>query len=130
MTVSTYIAACLAFCASFAVFKVLPAARREMAYLWAALVELNSSELSDEQKEANVRKAGREALSGVSRLFARLLGVMAAATIPVWLASLTGLSSAHEVANFAIRYDVMAITTLAAAILVFVSRHISLPGNR
>lgn len=130
MTAATYIVACLAFCASFVALRLIPVARREMAFLWAALAELNSSGLTDEQKEANVREAGRKALAGVSRLFARLLGVAAATAVPVWLASAAGLSNAHDVTRFAIRYDVMIVTTVVAAGLAFIAGYIAKARNR
>ena len=129
MTAVVYIAACLAFCAGFAALKVVPSARRELSHLWMALATLNSADLSDEQKEAFVRKAGIQALSGVSRLFARLMGVMAAAIIPVWLGAMAGLVSSADVARFAIRYDVMAVTTIAAYGLVYIARHFSMAGR-
>jgi hypothetical protein len=95
-----------------------------------ALGKLNAADLSDEEKETFVREAGRKALSGVSRLFVRLLGVVLAAAIPVWIAGKAGLADAADVANFAIRYDVMAVTTVAALGLFYAGKQIAKAGSR
>ena len=118
MTALIYAAACLAFCASFALLHIVLHARQEFGRLWLAVSELGAPGLTDEVREQRVRQAAVRALTGTGQLFLRIAGMVAATLAPVWLGDAAGLVTAGAVAGFALRFDVAIATTLCAILLV------------
>jgi hypothetical protein len=123
MTVIIYAAACLAFCASFALLHIVPHARQEIGRLWMAVSELGAPGLTDDMREERVRQAALRALTGTGQLFLRIAGMVCATLAPVWLADAAGLVPADAVAGFALRLDVAIATTVCAILLVAAYRH-------
>jgi len=122
MTVLIYAAACLAFCASFALLHIVSNARREFGRLWVAVSELGAPGLTDDVREQRVRQAALRALTGTGQLFLRIAGMVCATLAPVWLADAAGFVPADAVAGFALRLDVAMATTVCAILLVAASR--------
>ena len=124
MTVLIYAAACLAFCASFALLHIVFHARQEFGRLWVAVSELGAPGLTDDMREERVRQAALRALGGIGQLFLRIAGMVCATLAPVWLADAAGLVPAGAVAGFALRIDVAIATTVGAILLVATYRHL------
>ena len=122
MTVLVYAAACLAFCAGFALLHIVLHARQEIGRLWLAMSELVAPGLTDDIREQRVRQAALRALSGTGQLFLRIAGLVCATLAPVWLADAAGLVPAGAVAGFALRPDVAIATTVCAMLLVAANR--------
>lgn len=122
MTVLIYAAACLAFCASFALLHIVLHARQEFGRLWLAVSELGAPGLTDDMREQRVRQAALRALTGTGQLFLRIAVMVCATLAPVWIADAAGLVPADAVAGFALRLDVAVATTVCAILLVAASR--------
>lgn len=119
-----YIAACIGFCAGFAALGIVASARGTLGGLWADIAVLGDKSVTDDEKERHARKAAFRALAGTAGLTLRLVGVLAAAALPVWLADAAGLADAGEVADYALRLDVLAITTVAMVGLALLARRL------
>lgn len=123
MILAVYITACLGFCAAFLLLRILPHARLEMGTLWSDIAILRSPELSETEKELHARRAAVRAVGGTARLVLRLCAVAAGAVAPIWLADAAGIASAGAVTAFAVRADVLVVTTvLVIGVAVLIRR--------
>ena len=104
--------AILACLAAFHALGVLPAARRALSHTAEAGRVIRDPDLSDDEKEAAVRRAALGLLVSVVSIAARSAGCLLTAVAPVYLLAALGL--AGDGATFALltRWDVILVSSL------------------
>jgi len=113
----------IAFVVAFSTFGVLAAARTAMSRANAAGQVMRNPALSDEEKEKQVQKAALGLLGSVMSIFARSLGSLIAAVVPVYLFAAFGGPTAQTVFAFLARLDVLIIASaLATGLMIVLAR--------
>ncbi len=108
---------------------IVGAARRAIAQANAGLSAMLDSGLSDDEKEAAVRKAGVALIVGSGAIAWRLAACLAAAALPIYLAEFAGLSPAAAVFDLMLRLDYIIGVSLALIVLVWLVRRRGAPAQ-
>ncbi|WP_299506621.1 sulfotransferase [uncultured Roseobacter sp.] len=98
---------------------IVGAAQRAIAQANAGLSAMLDSGLSDDEKEAAVRKAGIALIVGSGAIAWRLVACLAAAALPIYLAEFAGLSPAETVFDLMLRLDYIIGVSVALIVLVW-----------
>ena len=110
----------LAFMLAFHVLGIVPVASQAIATARAAGQVMGDKTLDEEIKEREVQKASISLMKSFASLVVRLVLLLVAAFLPIYLAELVGVTTTDAVLGFLLRLDVILITSviLIAAVLV------------
>ena len=75
--------------------------------------------IDDVTKEKTTQAAGIIILKYFFLLLFKFVGIFAAALVPIWLADISEIAGFSETSAFALRFDVLLITTIVASAVVF-----------
>lgn len=128
-TLAVYVVAVLLLCAGF-YFARLAAAVRQIARVAAgAYATLRDGSLDDLAKEKAVQRSALEMVKQTVQLAVKLLVILLVTAFPVWLAVTLGWIGMDRFAQFALRIDVLLITTALMVAAVFTWRRKRKPGS-
>ena len=86
---------------------------------------MRNAAMDDLEKEKTVQRCAVEMVKQSVALFVKLAVIMLVTVLPVWLASLLGWADIKTVGRFALRVDVLLITTAVIFILAVAYRQIN-----
>lgn len=124
MTVLVAGCSILMFLVAFHFLGIVPVASRAIATSRETGAVMRNPDLDDDAKEAAVQKASLALMKSFGSLVVRIVILLLAAFLPIFLASTTGLVPAETVLDFLLRWDVIIITTLVILLAVFVGPRI------
>lgn len=111
----------IAFIAAFELLGIVPKAREAIATSRQTAAVMGDKSLDDDAKEAAVQKAAGSLMKGFFGLLLRIIGILVAAYIPIFLANLLGLASEDAVLSFMLRIDVILITTVLVIAIIWIA---------
>lgn len=109
----------LAFLAAFTLLGIVPKAREAIATSRQTATIMGDASLDDDAKEAAVQKASMALMKGFFGLLLRIVGILLAAYVPIFLADLTGLLPEEEALAFMLRLDVIAISSILVIAVIW-----------
>ncbi len=121
--------AVLGFAAGLYFSGIVGTARRVIAQANAGLSAMLDSALSDDDKEAAVRKAGIALVLGSGSLLWRLILCLLAAALPLWGADLLGIAVAQDVLDLMLRLDYIIGVSLVLIVLVWLLKRRAGPSE-
>lgn len=109
----------IAFIAAFELLGIVPKAREAIATSRQTAAVMGDKSLDDDAKEAAVQKAAGSLMKGFFGLVLRIIGILAAAYVPIFLADLAGLVPEAETLGFMLRLDVILATTVIVIAIIW-----------
>lgn len=109
----------IAFIAAFELLGIVPKAREAIATSRQTAAVMGDKSLDDDAKEAAVQKAAGSLLKGFFGLVLRIIGILVAAYVPIFLADLAGLVPEAETLGFMLRLDVILATTVIVIAIIW-----------
>jgi hypothetical protein len=113
MTVITAIASVILFTMGLWAFGVLRVGAQALGTARGSLATLRDPRLDDTAREQAVQAASLRLFGAFFSILLRTALVLLAAALPLGLAGLAGLAAPEAVVAFLLRWDVIALTTLA-----------------
>jgi len=124
LIMAVYVLAVLLLCTGF-YFARLPDNTRQIARVaGTAYSTMTDGSLDDLAKEKEVQRCALEMLKLTVQLIVKLLVILLVTVFPVWLATTLGWFDMQTFTLFALRVDVLMVTTAAILIPVIASRQI------
>lgn len=120
MTILVTALAALAFLAAFQLLGVVPCARSAIATSRQTAAVMSDSNLDDDAKETAVQKAAISLMKGFFGLVLRLLGVLVAAYVPIFLFDAVGLLPESAALAFMLRIDVIVATSVLVIAAIWI----------
>lgn len=112
MTVFTALLSIVVFMLCLKSFGVVKVSQSVLATSRHAVGAMRNHVLDDDEREKIVQKASLQLLGQFFSIITRVAGVLVASFIPIWLISLTGLTTIDAVFGFLSRWDVILVITL------------------
>lgn len=128
ITSAVYVVAVLLLCAGFYLAHLVEIVRHIAALTGTAYATMTDDSLDDLAKEKAVQRCAIQMLKHSVQLIVKLLVILLVTAFPVWLASFLGWTDMETFAQFALRFDVLLITTAAVFVVVIVYRRMRKPG--
>ena len=128
ITGAVYVSAVLLLCAGFYFAHLVEIVRHIAALAGRAYATMTDDSLDDLAKEKVVQRCAVQMLKHSVQLIVKLLVILLVTALPVWLASFLGWTDMETFAQFALRVDVLLITTAAVFVVVIVYRRMPKPG--
>lgn len=125
---AVYVLAVLLLCVGFYFAHLVEGVRQIAGVAGAAYSAMRDRSLDDLEKEKAVRRCALEMVKQTVRLSVKLLVILLAAAFPVWLANFLGWIDMEAFTRFALRVDVLLVTTAVIIIPVVAHRQIRKPG--
>jgi hypothetical protein len=119
---AVYILAVLLLCAGFYFAHLLDGVRQISKVAGAAYSAMTDASLDDLTKEKAVQRCAVEMLKRAMQLIVKLLVILLVTVFPVWLASFLGWIDLQSFKLFALRVDVLLVTTVAILVPVIAFR--------
>lgn len=113
MTAFTALLSIAVFMLCLKLFGVIKVSGSVLAVSRYAIDAIRDDQLNDDEREKIVQKASIQLLGQFFSIIVRVVGVVIASFIPIWLISLTGATTAEAVFTFLSRVDVIIATSLA-----------------
>jgi hypothetical protein len=120
--VTVYILAVLLFCVTFYLVKIINTCRQVLGTAHDAIAILSDTNLDDFAKERAIQKTALCMLKYCLILLMKVLTILGFTSLPVWLASIMNLATLDGISQFAMRWDVLIITTVIALLPVVLLR--------
>jgi hypothetical protein len=120
-----FIAYCLAvllFCLAFYYTRLLATCSQVIVVAQQAITTITDKNTDDEAKEEAAKAAAVSILKNSFILIFKIVITLGAAVLPLSLANITGLANFSETSEFALRLDVLLITTVIVSAAVFLGR--------
>ncbi|MBL9060694.1 MAG: hypothetical protein JNK88_11805 [Mangrovicoccus sp.] len=114
----------LAFIAAFEFLGILPKAREAIAISQRTAAVMGDSTLGEEAKEKAVQQAALNLMKGFFGLLLRIIGIILAAYVPIFLADFTGLLPEAEALAFMLRLDVIAVTSVLMIAVIWLAARV------
>lgn len=111
----------LAFLAAFSLLGIVAKAREAIATSRQTATIMGDSSLDDDAKEAAVQKASMALMKGFFGLVVRIIGILLAAYVPIFLADLFGLLPEEEALAFMLRLDVIAVSSVVVVAVIWLT---------
>ena len=112
MIVSVYAVTVLLFCLAFRFTRLIPTAMQAVTIARQAVETMSTTSLDDFAKEKAVQQAALKMITNCGQLFIKGAAIVAAAVLPIWLADILKLATVHDTSQFALRRDVLIVTTI------------------
>jgi hypothetical protein len=122
MILATYCIAIVFFCITFYLTKLPATCNQIFDISKQAITTITDSELDDFAKESATQIAAISMLKKSFILLVKLSAIFGATILPILLADFVGIANYNDIGEFALRLDVLLITTLVASILFFTGR--------
>ena len=90
-----------------------------------AVATIIDKDLDDAAKEKETQAAAIDTLKNAFFLLMKLMVIFGAAAAPIWLADIAGIAELSEISAFALRLDILLITTTVASAIVLLGRKLS-----
>ena len=119
MVLITYCLAVLSFCIAFYFTKPLITCSQITVIAKQAVTTITNKNIDDVTKEQATQAAAINILKNSFLLLFKFAGIFGAAVVPVWLADISGIAGSSESREFALRLDVLLITTIGVSAVVF-----------
>ena len=124
MTLAIYVLGVVLFAAAFGATGLASSFGRVVeTSRGAAKVALDKAR-TDDEKEIAARRAGLDLLRQSAMIFIKGGATVLAAAMPFWIADVAAIRPLEETMAFALRWDVLGITTLVMIGLVYVWRRL------
>lgn len=124
LIVAVYLLVLLLFCAGFYFMHPVKTLQQAGQAARTAYSTMTDASLDDYIKEQTVQRCAIELAKQAVSLTVKLAVVLFISAVPVLLASVAGLMEADAFGRFALRLDVLLITTLVLLALVFAHRRL------
>jgi hypothetical protein len=118
----TYCLAVLLFCLAFYYTRLLATCSQVLVVAQQAVTKITDKNTDDEAKEEAAKAAAVSILKNSFILIFKIVITLGAAVLPLSLANITGLANFSETSEFALRLDVLLITTVIVSAAVFLGR--------
>ena len=112
MLVGVYIAGIVLFVLAFSITRLANSFGQVMAIARRALRTISDSRLDDHDKERAARQAALQLLGQAALITLKGAITVACALFPFWLADVLALQPWDETMSFALRWDVLLITSV------------------
>jgi hypothetical protein len=122
MLLFIYCIAVILFCAAFYLTKIISTCVQIISVAKQAATTIADKSLDDDTKENAARSASIKILTNSFILFIKIVALLGAAVLPLYIASFAGLADFSESISFAMRMDVLLITTFTVSAAVFIGR--------
>ena len=122
MVFITYCLAVILFCVAFFFTKLLTTCSQIIILTQQAMSVVIDKNLDDAAKEKSAKDAAVNIFKNSFFLLLKILITFGAAILPLLLADITGMANFSETSEFALRLDVLLITTIVASAIVFIGR--------
>ena len=122
MVIIIYCLAVILFCVAFYFTKLLNTCSQIVIMAKQALSTVTDKSLGDEAKEKAAKVAAVNILKNSFFLLFKILITIGAAILPLWLADIAGMANFSDTSEFALRLDVLLITTIVASAIAFLGR--------
>jgi len=119
MVIITYCLAVFAFCIAFYFTRPLATCSQIFVIVNQAVKTIANKNIDDATKEKTTQGAAIDILKNSFSLLFKFSGIFGAAVVPVWLADISEIVEFSEINAFALRLDVLLITTFVASAVVF-----------
>jgi hypothetical protein len=126
---AVYVLAVLLLCAGFYCAHLVEGVRHIAGVAGTAYSAMRDRSLDDLAKEKTVQRCALEMVKQTVRLSIKLLVILLAAAFPVWLANFLGWIDMQPFTRFALRVDVLLVTTAVMVIAVVANRKMRKPGS-
>ena len=121
--VAVYTLAVLLFCLSFYFTRMVDTCRQVLGIARESTGVLSDGNLDDLTKEKAIKKAALNMVKQCFVLFIKIFIILGVTVSPMWLAAFMRLATLNETSQFAMRWDVLVITTIVVLVPVIVLRH-------
>ena len=118
----TYCLAVILFCVAFYFTKLLTTCKQIIVIALQAMTTITDVNLDDAAKEKATKAAAINMLKNSFSLVIKFLIIIGVTVLPLWLADVTGMVNFSVTSKFALRLDVLLITTIIAMAIVFLGR--------
>ena len=122
MVMLIYCLAVLFFCLAFYFTKVIKTCNQIIDISRQSVATITDKNLDDAAKEKATQAAAINMLKNGFSLLAKLMITLGLTVLPLWLADVAGLATSSETSKFAMRLDVLLITTIIVTAIVFIGR--------
>lgn len=119
MVIITYCLAVFLFCLAFYFTKLVTTCSEIIGITQRALATITDNSLDDAEKEKATKVAALTILKNSFLLVFKIVITFGATILPLLLADFTEIASFSETSKFALRIDVLLITTIVASVIVF-----------
>ncbi len=120
MIILVYLLTIALFCLAFYLTDMIKTARVSIAISRQAIEIISDPDLEDFAKETSIKKAATEMMKNCGLFFLKGGLTVAAVAIPLLSADLMDLASIAETSRFALRWDVLILTTLAMMLSIII----------
>lgn len=117
-----YVLAVALFCLSFYYTRTVGTCRQVLSIARESTNVLTDGNLDDLAKENAIKKSAVNMVKQCFVLFFKLFIVLGATVLPLWLADVLQLAALDDTSRFALRWDVLLITTIAVVVPVVMLR--------
>ena len=118
----TYCLAVILFCAAFYFTKLLTTCTQIIDISHQAIATIADKSRDDDVKEKAAKVAAVSIFRKSFSLSVKIVITLVATVFPLWLADITGMANFSETSEFALRLDVLLVTTIIVSIIVFFGR--------
>ena len=117
-----YILCVFLFCLTFYLTKLVKTCRMVLSIAHNAVAIMSDVRLNDLDKEKAIQKSALRMTNQWFIILIKFSITCLVAACPLWLSSTLQLASINEIGEFAMRWDVIVITTIAMLIPIFIWR--------
>lgn len=117
-----YCLAVILFCVTFYFTKLLTTCTQIIVIAQQAMTTITDVNLNDAAKEKATQAAAINMLRNSFLLLIKFVIIISVTVLPLWLADMAGMAKFSETSEFALRLDVLLITTIVATAIVFIGR--------
>ena len=111
------------FCAAFYFTKLIITCNKVIEDSQDAIRIVSNKNLDDHAKEKLIQAAAIKMLKASFTLLFKILITLVLATIPLWIADVANVAPLSQTSEYALRIDVLVITTLIITALVFLYKY-------
>lgn len=112
MILTVYLITIVLFCLAFSLTRIVETAIESIDISRQAIKMMSATDLNDLAKEKFVQKAAIRMMKNCGFLVAKGCFTVMVVALFIWLADLTRLASMEEVSQFALRLDVLVVTSV------------------
>lgn len=123
-----YTVAVLLLCAGFYFAHPVDTVRQIAKVAGSAFAIMTDASKDDLTKEKEVQRCALMMLKQAVQLMVKLLVILSVTVFPVWLAAVLGWTDTQTFTTFALRVDVLLVTTAAILVPVIAMRKLRKPG--
>lgn len=128
LVMAVYVLAVLLLCAGFYFAHLVDAVRQIAKVAGSAFAIMTDVSKDDLAKEKEVQRCALMMLKQAVQLIVKLLVILLVTVFPVWLAVMLGWIDVEIFTSFALRVDVLLVTTAAILVPVIAMRKLRKPG--